>query len=126
MSELNHEQKSMMRWSQPYVVIELENVGGLVSPVPVTINYSNGNSEELRLPVDIWRKNPGKFRKLIPVKGDISSVEIDKNWETGDVDRSNNIFPRPIDDKTYELQFKEDPPENPMQKAQKSEENDDN
>ena len=77
----------------------------------------NGQKEFIRLPVDIWRKNPNTFSKLIPLSAPLDYVELDSQWETGDVDRSNNRFPRAIEDEQYDVQFSEDPPKNPMQRA---------
>ncbi|MGC6509649.1 MAG: M1 family metallopeptidase [Myxococcota bacterium] len=119
MAEASVEDKQMLNWDQPYIRIELENLGGLVSPVPVTLVYDNGTTETIRLPVDIWRKNPLQFSKLIPLSATLDHVIIDQKWETGDVDRSNNRFPKSIENETYEVEFSTDPPENPMQKARK-------
>ena len=116
MAEASIEDKQMLKWDQSYIRIDLENVGGLVSPVPVTLHYQNGQKETIRLPVDIWRKNPNTFSKLIPLSAPLDYVELDSQWETGDVDRSNNRFPRAIEDEQYDVQFSEDPPKNQCKK----------
>ena len=38
-----------------FYVVELSNIGGLVMPVILQIDYADGTSEELRIPAEIWR-----------------------------------------------------------------------
>ena len=63
-------------------------------PLPLKINYSDGSSEELKIPAEIWRKNPKNARWLKRSLKPISSVVLDPYWELADVDIENNYYPQ--------------------------------
>jgi len=44
--------------------VDFENIGGLISPLPVTIEFENGSTEEMMIPAEIWRRNSEKVTKL--------------------------------------------------------------
>ena len=77
-----------------YYIFEFENIGGLVMPLPLKIDYEDGSSEELKIPAEIWRKNPKNARWLKRSIKPISSVVLDPYWELADVDIENNYYPQ--------------------------------
>ena len=77
-----------------FYVVDLRNVGGLVMPVILQIDYADGTTEELRIPAEIWRLNNSNVSKLIVTKKEIKSITLDPHLETADVDMENNSFPR--------------------------------
>ncbi len=81
-----------------YYVLEFSNVGGLVTPIILGLEFADGRSERLTLPAEIWRRNPQHVRKLLVLDhGDtLTSVVIDPDWETGDANIDNNAYPRRI------------------------------
>ncbi|UAA39265.1 aminopeptidase [Paraneptunicella aestuarii] len=81
-----------------YYVLSFSNLGGLVMPIIMQLNYTDGSSESLTLPAEIWRRSPKAVEKLIITdKGkELQSVEVDPRWQTADVDINNNHFPRKI------------------------------
>jgi hypothetical protein len=81
-----------------YYVMSFSNKGGLVMPILLKLTYTNGKTEELVLPAEIWRRTPKQVNKLlITEKGKkLESVVVDANWETADVDIENNHYPRRI------------------------------
>lgn len=83
--------------------IDFENVGGLVTPLPLTIHYVNGETEELMIPVEIWRRNSKKVTKLLVRKKRIASIDLDNRHQTADADFSNNSFPAKITKSRLEL-----------------------
>ena len=96
-----------------FYLIEFSNVGGLLSPLVLKIDYTDGTSEELRLPAEIWRTNTEKCAKLILTKKEIKSVVFDPRDELVDTDVENNFWPRrPV--KTKFQLYKEEPEKNPM------------
>jgi hypothetical protein len=101
-----------------FYVVDLKNVGGLVMPVILLIEYADGSKEELRLPAEIWRYNTTDVSKLIMTPKEIRSIVLDPHLETADVDLSNNAFPRrPI--KTRFQIFREQATPNPMQQIER-------
>ncbi|WP_268407512.1 M1 family metallopeptidase [Alteromonas sp. a30] len=81
-----------------YYVMSFSNLGGLVMPIILEITYTDGETEMLTLPAEIWRRSPKAVNKLIVTDKDkeIQSVVVDPRWQTADVDINNNHFPRKI------------------------------
>jgi aminopeptidase N len=81
-----------------YYVLEFSNIGGLVTPIILEMEFAGDRKQRLYIPAEIWRRNPVTVRKLIVLeKGDeLKSVVVDPNWETADADINNNSFPRKI------------------------------
>ena len=81
-----------------YYVLEFSNVGGLVMPILLQIDFADGSQEKIHIPAEIWRRNARNVRKLFVYdKGtEITQITVDPNWETGDTDIENNHYPRRI------------------------------
>jgi len=81
-----------------YYVFNFSNVGGLVMPILLQLNYADGTEEMRYIPAEIWRRSPHQVSKLIVTnKGkELESVVVDPGWETADVDIENNHYPRRI------------------------------
>jgi hypothetical protein len=81
-----------------YYVLNFSNLGGLVMPILLRIEYADGSKEDQYIPAEIWRRSPKKVSKLIVTdkKKEIISVVVDPHWETADVDVDNNHYPRRI------------------------------
>ena len=114
--ELDSEELKLLSLRKKFYVIELENVGGLVSPVILEIDYKNAKSETIRIPAEIWRKNNDNVRKMIISDKEIVQIEVDPLLETADTDRYNNFWPPKTIESRFQLQ-KRKKTKNPMQKA---------
>ncbi len=81
-----------------YYVLQFSNVGGLVMPIILELTFENGETEQMYIPAEIWRRSPKEVSKLIVTDKEkkLVSVEVDPNWETADVDIENNYYPRRI------------------------------
>jgi hypothetical protein len=79
-----------------YYVLEFSNLGGLVMPLLLQLTYAGDEQEMLRIPAEIWRRNPKSVKKLIVTDRELTGVVIDPRWETADVDVENNHYPRRI------------------------------
>ncbi|MEM8771604.1 MAG: M1 family metallopeptidase [Pseudomonadota bacterium] len=81
-----------------YYVLEFSNIGGLVTPILLQIDFADGAQEKIAIPAEIWRRNARQVRKLFVYdKGtEITQITVDPNWETGDADIENNYYPRRI------------------------------
>lgn len=91
---LGEEKEKMLKSNTYLYSLQLSNVGGLLSPVIIKANYKDGTSDTFRLPAEIWRLNPEKVTKVLPLGKEVSSFSIDPNLETADIDEENNHFPR--------------------------------
>ena len=74
--------------------VTFEKPGGLVMPIIVQYNYVDGTSKTETYPAEIWRLNDNQVSKAIPSQKEISSIVVDPNAETADIDTSNNSWPR--------------------------------
>ena len=81
-----------------YYVMEFSNLGGLVMPIILELEFKNGKKEEIMIPAEIWRRSPKHVSKLIVTdkKQEIVSIVVDPHWETADVNNENNHYPRRI------------------------------
>ena len=76
-----------------FYFVDFDNVGGLITPLPLKLTYMNGDTEEMMIPAEIWRRNSKKVTKLITRKNRIKSIELDPHHQTADADFGNNSYP---------------------------------
>lgn len=121
--DLSEKDKAMLKRKGQFYVVDLKNLGGLVMPVAIKVTYEDKSTEEIRLPAQIWRRNPDSVSKMIVADKKINSIEIDPHRETADVDIENNYFPRRMREHTFGVS-KSKPPSgnNPLRDKQKAEE----
>ncbi len=79
-----------------YYALDFSNKGGLVMPIILGMTFTDGSTEEIRLPAEIWRRSPSNVRKLFVFDKELQQIEVDPKWETADVDIENNHYPRKI------------------------------
>ena len=121
--DLSEKDKAMLKRKGQFYVVDLKNLGGLVMPVAIKVTYEDKSTEEIRVPAQIWRRNPDSISKMIVADKKITSIEIDPHRETADVDIENNYFPRRMREHTFGVS-KSKPPSgnNPLRDKQKAEE----
>ncbi|MEQ1748463.1 MAG: M1 family metallopeptidase [Prosthecobacter sp.] len=111
---------ALLKTARNFYVIEFSNMGGLVMPIILKLDYTDGSSEELKLPAEIWRFNTEKASKFIVTKKELKAVTFDPRQELVDTDIENNFWPRrPVKSK-FQL-FKDDKTPNPMRELTKPE-----
>lgn len=76
-----------------YYIFEFSNEGGLIMPIPLELTYEDGTKELIRIPVEVWRKNPHRTKWLKRSKLRITQAIIDPYWEIGDTEIENNYYP---------------------------------
>jgi len=118
---LTEEERKLIESKYNFYSVKFKNIGGLVMPVILQINYSDKTSEELRIPAEIWRYNCEVVSKMIITEKEITSLVLDPHLETADTDLHNNHYPRRIRESRFKL-FKRDMPKNPMQVKKAEEE----
>ena len=77
-------------------MLEFSNHGGLVMPLLLQLTFGEGETEMVRIPAEIWRRNHKTVKKLIVTDRELTQVVIDPRWETADVEMENNHYPRRI------------------------------
>jgi hypothetical protein len=117
LSTLTPREQELLKSGMNFYVLEFKNVGGLVMPLILRVDYADGTSEEMRIPAEVWRYDNFNVSKLIITKKEIASVTLDPHLETADTDLSNNSFPRRPVKSRFQL-YKERTRPNPMQREQ--------
>jgi aminopeptidase N len=80
------------------------NIGGLVMPVILKMDFADGSTQTVRIPAEIWRHNQKNVTWQYVTPKTLARAEIDPLWETADADRSNNIFAGRIEPKTLGIE----------------------
>jgi hypothetical protein len=111
---------ALLKTARNFYVVDFANVGGLVTPLILKVDYTDGTTEELRIPAEVWRFNSQKVSKLLFTPKEIKSLQIDPHEETADADLENNHWPRrPLKSRFQLFQSDRERPGNPMQEAKK-------
>tara|TARA_R110002050_G_scaffold104052_5_gene213284 strand:+ start:48006 stop:50279 length:2274 start_codon:yes stop_codon:yes gene_type:complete len=104
---LTEEQKSELKEAPKYFYeVTFEKPGGLVMPIILELTYEDGTKERKMYPAQIWRFNENEVTKVFKTQKAITNFEIDPDLETADIDISNNLWPRKVEESNFD-QFKE-------------------
>ena len=114
--KLNPKDRDLLKLEHHFYVVEVENIGGLVMPVILEIEYFNGNRETRHYPAEIWRRDSQSVRKLLITTEPIRNLRLDPHLQTADSNLANNQFPPKIGSARFELSSEKEE-KNPMQKA---------
>ncbi|NVJ98461.1 MAG: M1 family metallopeptidase [Alphaproteobacteria bacterium] len=86
-------EKELLKFGHELYFIEFENIGGLVMPLVLDVEYEDGSHEEVRVAAEIWRENAKTVSKLLVRNKAIKSVTLDPYNELADADVNNNSWP---------------------------------
>jgi hypothetical protein len=75
--------------SAGHAVIHLSNRGTMTLPAELRITYTDGASETVRLPVEMWNLGPHFAYRVVSPRG-VRAVEVDPRHVLPDLQRSNN------------------------------------
>lgn len=120
---LNADEKKLYDSKTNFYQLDFSNKGGLVMPLILEWTYADGSKEVENISAYIWRKDENKVTKVFAKNKQVVSVRLDPFRETGDIDESNNSFPRVIAPSKFEMFKQQALPRgasgggNPMQEA---------
>lgn len=103
MASLSPKEKELMNSGLNFYEMKFKNLGGLVMPLIIQFNYTDGTSEVERIPAEIWRLNEWEVSKVFAKKKEVASVVLDPYRETADIDESNNYWPRQFVPSRFEM-----------------------
>jgi hypothetical protein len=118
--KLEEDEKALLKAGNNFYEITFENIGGLVMPLILEMEYTDGTKEVHRIPAEIWKFEPHKeVTKVFVTKKEVKQFTLDPFLETADTDTGNNYFPPKQDFNRFELyqERQNKAPENPMQRA---------
>ena len=72
--------------------IRFLNKGGMVMPLIIKFNYSDGTSDVERIGAYIWRKDEKEVTKTFLRKKKVASILLDPFKETADINEKNNTW----------------------------------
>ncbi|MCA8960599.1 MAG: aminopeptidase, partial [Planctomycetes bacterium] len=77
LDRLDDDERALLRTHRHFYVVEFVNHGGLVMPLILDVEYEDGSTEELRIPAEIWRKDPERVKRLFVTHQEIVRLELD-------------------------------------------------
>ncbi len=86
--------------------VTIKNLGGLVMPVIIEWEYTDGTKEIERLPADIWRLNEYEVSQTFLKTKEVEKITLDPNFELADTDTNNNTFPKTVSKSKFD-EFKD-------------------
>ena len=86
-----------------YYEIKFSNVGGLVMPIILQLNYKDSTDYIIKIPAEIWKMNRNQITKIFATKKQVISFTLDPRLETADIDLVNNHWPRKMIQSKFEL-----------------------
>ncbi len=116
LKSLSEVQRKQLAGKDKFYVVALSNKGGLVMPIIMEFEFTDGSKQVVRVPAEIWRRNHLKVSKLIITQKEVRQIRLDPRLETADVDIDNNIFPPRISKSRFQL-YKAGKSRNEMQSA---------
>ena len=121
LAKLEEDERALLGTKLNFYVVEFENIGGLVMPLILDVTYDGEDTERIVVPAEIWRHDPRRTTKLLMTDREITSIDLDPQWETADADRNNNHWPAKVVPTRFKL-FKEEKKKNAMQEAKEARE----
>ncbi|MEA3422025.1 MAG: M1 family aminopeptidase, partial [Acidobacteriota bacterium] len=92
LESLSAEQNELLNAGYNYYEVTFSNIGGMVMPVIVKFEYSDGSKEVKRIPAEIWRRYNDHVTKIFVTKKEVRYITLDPFLETADVDTKNNTW----------------------------------
>ncbi|MBB3696293.1 M1 family metallopeptidase [Flammeovirga yaeyamensis] len=127
-SQLNKKDKAWLASKHFVYQVDFENVGGLVMPIIIELQFADGSSEKKYIPAEIWKMDDTVVSKVFVTEKEVTQFVLDPNRETADIDTENNYYPRKPEVSRFKL-YKSGANQprtydsgrlNPMQKAKKN------
>ena len=94
MDNIPEDERVNLKKPKYFYEVTFEKPGGIPMPIIAEYTYSDGSTERITYPPQIWRKNDDAVGKVIASEKEITKIVVDPDEETADIDTSNNSWPR--------------------------------
>jgi hypothetical protein len=94
MDNIPVEERGKLKNPKFFYEVVFNKPGGIPMPIIAEYTYSDGSSERVTYPPQIWRKNDISVGKVIASDKEITKIMVDPDEETADIDTSNNSWPQ--------------------------------
>jgi len=109
---------ALLKTERNFYLVDFSNVGGIVMPLPLRLDYTDGSTEDVIIPAEIWRHHTGKCSKLFMTQKQLKAITLDPRDELADCDIENNFWPRRMVKTKFQL-YKQENGVNPMREILK-------
>ncbi len=94
MDNLTPEERVNLKKPTFFYEVTFENRGGIPMPIIAEYTYSDGSTERITYPAQIWKTSTDSVGKVIASDKEITKIVVDPDEETSDIDTSNNTWPK--------------------------------
>ncbi len=94
MDNMTPQERANLEQPKYFYEVTFEKPGGIPMPIIAEYTYSDGSTERITYPAQIWRKNDSSVGKVIASDKEITKIVVDPDEETADIDTSNNTWPQ--------------------------------
>jgi hypothetical protein len=94
LKNLSEDEKKLLKGDKNIYWLEFENKGGLIMPLIVEFEFTDGTKEVKRIPAEIWRVNNSKVSKMFILDKEAKQITLDPYLETADIELENNFYPK--------------------------------
>ncbi len=85
---------NLSKWAgKHFYELTFSNKGGLPMPIIVEWTFKDGTKQIDRIPVTIWRSNEQQVSKVFMKDQEVTSIKLDPNRETADINEANGQWP---------------------------------
>lgn len=106
LKKLEPEERAMLTAKKNYYEITFKNIGGLVMPLILDFEYTDGSVETRYIPAEIWKMNAEEVTKVFVTTKEVKQISLDPRTQTADCDMNNNYWPAKMQPTRFEI-FKE-------------------
>lgn len=108
---LSEQERATLKNGLHMYQLDFENLGGVVMPLIVKMEFANGKDSVARIPAEVWRTNDKAVSKVFITEQPVKQFILDPYLETADVELDNNYYP--AKDQPTRFQMFKDAPVNP-------------
>lgn len=94
LEELSDSDKELLNKGYHFYQIDFENKGGLVMPLILQFTFTDGTTELIKIPAEIWRFDDTNISKVFFFKKEVMNTALDPFLETADCETYDNYWPR--------------------------------
>lgn len=73
------------------LILKVENFGQLPMPTTIQVNFKDGTSQEVKLPIEVWKRNT-EWTFKVPSTKEVTTIQLDPKGALPDTDLKNNTF----------------------------------
>ena len=93
MDNFSPEERKNMKVPTYFYEVVFNKPGGLPMPLIVEYTYEDGTNETITYPAQVWRLSDKEVTKVIATDKKLTSITVDPQEKTADIDTSNNVWP---------------------------------